>query len=130
MEVAVDCVIVAEGRIALIKRKNEPFKDCYAFPGGFVEDEDLKSAAARELKEETGLTDITLKQFKAYGAPDRDPRGRVITIVFSGELNSIQELESATDAKEAQWFALDDLPPLAFDHKKILKEFLEEVIRI
>lgn len=125
MEVTVDCIIVAEEKLALIKRENEPYKDHYALPGGFVEDETLETAAERELEEETGIIGADLEQFKAYGDPDRDLRGRIVTIVFSGRLESIQELKPATDAKDAQWFPLDDLPELAFDHKKILEEFFD-----
>jgi len=111
-------------QILLIERKIEPFQGCWAIPGGFIHmDEDIHEGAARELAEETGLSGIALRQLGAYGAPDRDPRGRVITIAFlalvpSDDLVAI----GGSDAQDAQWFAMDDLPALAFDHQTILAD--------
>jgi len=110
-------------KILLIKRKNNPYKDLYALPGGFPEmDELLVDAAKRELLEETGLTNINLRQFHAFDAPDRDPRGRNVSVAFVGittEENS--SLQAGDDAGEADWFPIDKIPPLAFDHKEVVE---------
>ena len=98
----------------------------WALPGGFVEiDEDLHAGALRELEEETGLKSIALAQFKTYGTPGRDPRGRTISVVYYGLLtNESQKIEAGDDAAEASWFELNELPELAFDHEEILKDFI------
>ena len=112
-------------QILLIKRKNDPFKDCWAFPGGFTEEgETLEQSASRELMEETGIDCQFLSQFKAFGDPGRDPRGRTVTIVFYVYVDEDTEFHPADDAKEAAWFDLNNLPALAFDHAKILEEFI------
>ena len=86
-------------------------------------DEDLIEGARRELEEETGVAGVALEQLGAYGAPDRDPRERVITVAFMALVPSDQMvLAAATDAADARWFAMDDLPPLAFDHARILAD--------
>ena len=114
--------------ILLIERGNEPFKSCWALPGGFVEmDEDLDTAAARELQEETHLEDIELHQLYAFGAPDRDPRHRTITIAYWGIDNSEKKAEAGDDAARLLWFAIEKLPPLAFDHDKIIAKALETI---
>lgn len=112
-------------QILLIKRRNDPFKDCWAFPGGFTEEgETLEQSASRELMEETGIDCQFLSQFKAFGDPGRDPRGRTVTIVFYVYVDEDTEFHPADDAKEAAWFDLNNLPALAFDHAKILEEFI------
>ncbi|WP_029036848.1 NUDIX domain-containing protein [Salinimicrobium xinjiangense] len=112
-----------ETKVLLVKRKQDPFKGKWALPGGFLEDEEpLEDGAKRELEEETGLKVTTLKQLKAYGTPGRDPRGRTISIVFYGETGSEEEVKGNDDAEEANWFLLNDLPQLAFDHSEILEE--------
>jgi len=112
--------------ILLIERKNDPFKGQWAFPGGFVEDEeDLPVACARELEEETGLkiNPHTLTQIAAFGKPGRDPRGRTVTVAFVSEIDkSSQTIQAADDAAKAQWWPLDNLPKLAFDHLQVLEE--------
>ena len=114
--------------ILLIERGNEPFKACWALPGGFVEmDEDLDTAAARELQEETHLEGIALHQLYAFGAPDRDPRHRTITIAYWGIDNSEKTATAGDDAANLQWFALDNLPRLAFDHDKIIAKALDTI---
>ena len=111
--------------LLLIERGNEPFKGCWALPGGFLEmEEDLDTCAARELQEETGLTGIALHQLYAFGAPNRDPRHRTISVAYWGVDNSERQAVGSDDAAEAQWFALDKLPSLAFDHEQILQKAL------
>jgi 8-oxo-dGTP diphosphatase len=107
--------------ILLIKRKNEPFKDCWALPGGFVdENEDLDAAAKRELEEETQIKIEQLEQLKAFGKPFRDPRSHVVSIAFTGFVSKDTQAKASDDAKEAKWFAVNDLPKLAFDHDEII----------
>ena len=108
--------------ILLIERKNEPFKNMWALPGGFVDkDEDIKTAAYRELAEETSIKNIQLSQLQAFGKPGRDPQGHTISIVHIGFLkNNNQKIEAGDDAKNLQWFSVDQLPELAFDHEEII----------
>jgi len=108
--------------ILLIERGGEPFEGCWALPGGFVEhDEDFDAAARRELEEETGVKGLALEQLHTFGAPNRDPRGRVITVAFytlvpAGQLSP----RAGDDAARAKWFDADNLPRLAFDHATIV----------
>lgn len=123
--VTTDCVIFGydgkELKVLLIKRGIEPFKGCWAFPGGFLNmDEDALAGARRELKEETGLEDAFIEQFHTFSEPGRDPRGRVITIAHYA-LVKIQEVEGGDDAAQARWFPICEVPPLAFDHDRILR---------
>ena len=125
-QVSVDCVVFsfdnAALNVLLIKRGNEPFRNSWALPGGFVEmDENLKDAIKRELEEETGITDVEMRQLHTFGEPGRDPRGRVISIAFFTliEMKSF-EIRAASDAKEVKWFGMNSLPELAFDHEEIL----------
>ena len=108
--------------ILLIQRANDPFAGSWAFPGGFVdENEDLEAAAHRELEEETGLADLTMFQFQAVGTPGRDPRGHTISVIFVATCPiEDSEVTAADDAVQAAWFPLDNLPDLAFDHSDIL----------
>lgn len=103
----------------------------WALPGGFLEiDETLEQTAARELEEETGLKDVDLKQFKTFSNVDRDPRTRVITTVFYGMVpleNSIAK--GSDDAEKAEWFSVDKLPALGFDHGRIIEMLLEQIVK-
>ncbi|TWT29984.1 NUDIX hydrolase [Blastopirellula retiformator] len=125
--VTVDCVVFGlddDGlKILLIQRDAPPFEGGWALPGGFVEmEESLDQAALRELQEETGVHELFLEQLYTFGAVDRDPRTRVITVAYYALVNlKDHKLEAATDARAAAWFELDDLPTLAFDHADILQ---------
>lgn len=109
-------------QVLLIKRKYPPFEGMWAIPGGFVEiDETLETAAQRELWEETGLTGIPLEQLYTFGDPGRDPRGRSITVAYFAAVPAGSVVPRAgDDAAEAGWWSIYGLPPLAFDHGKIL----------
>jgi 8-oxo-dGTP diphosphatase len=131
--VTVDVVIltVRERRLEglLVKRKRWPFEGMWAIPGGFVEpDESLEDAAKRELREETGVTDVYLEQLYTFGDPGRDPRTRVITVVYYALVRTDWlRIRAADDAADARWFSMYDLPPLAFDHRKILDYTLQRL---
>ena len=129
--VAVDIVLLSrEGGVLLIKRKADPFKGRWALPGGFMEiDETLADAAARELEEETGITGVEMRQLRAFDEPGRDPRGRTISIVFTGTVNGRPEPKPGDDAAEARWHELDSLPPTAFDHDEIIACALADAAR-
>jgi len=127
IKLSVDAVVFGyeEGNISvlLIKRKYEPFKGQWAIPGGFVEnDESLEDAVERELFEETGIKINYLEQLYTFGKPNRDPRGRVVSIAYFGLVRpNAFKIYASTDAEQAQWFNINDLPKLSFDHKEILK---------
>lgn len=111
-------------RVLLIERGREPFKNQWALPGGFIEmDERLEEACIRELHEETGLQVNHMEQFRAYDAIDRDPRHRTISVVFSVQLDGETQVKGADDASKADWFSIDNLPDLAFDHADIIRDF-------
>lgn len=120
----VDIVVFAlsdELRVMLIQRNVPPFHGQWALPGGFVHvDETLEEAARRELAEETGLQKLFLEQLYTFGAVDRDPRERVVSVAYFALVNPVgRRVHAATDAADARWFAVDDLPQLAFDHDQI-----------
>lgn len=110
-------------KVLLIKRKNEPFRDQWALPGGFLEEnETLAEGAKRELEEETGLKLEKLQQIGAFGTPGRDPRGRTISIAFLALIDIEAKVKASDDAVDSNWFSFNDLPDLAFDHQKIISE--------
>lgn len=115
--------------ILLIQRLNDPFKDYWALPGGFVdENEELETAAKRELFEETDIQLFQVKQIKAYGNPNRDPRHHTISVAFMGEIDSLAEAKAKDDAKAVKWFSIEELPALAFDHAEIIRDTIEKFI--
>lgn len=124
--VTTDCVIFGfDGqslKVLLVERGIEPYKGRWAFPGGFLNpDERAEEGARRELNEETGLEGAFIEQFHTYTEPNRDPRERVITIAYFA-LVRIQEVHSGDDAAKAQWFPIEEVPQLAFDHDRILRD--------
>jgi 8-oxo-dGTP diphosphatase len=133
MRVAVDIVIFTiqsgELRVLLVKRGIPPFADQFAIPGGFVlENESLDQAALRELKEETGVGDVYLEQLYSFGDPGRDPRGRVISVAYFALIAADRSpLMAGSDAAEARWWPVRELPPLAFDHAQIMDYSLQRL---
>ncbi|MBN1887632.1 MAG: NUDIX hydrolase [Thermoflexales bacterium] len=113
--------------ILLIKRKHDPYANHWAIPGGFVEiDESIEDAARRELEEETGVRDVYLEQLYTFGAVDRDPRGRVISVAYFALVASMA-VRGGSDASEARWWPVRALPPLAFDHSSIVSYALKRL---
>lgn len=112
--------------VLLIERGNNPFKNRWALPGGFVDmDETIETACKRELKEEAGISLKKMEQFKTYDAINRDPRHRTISVVYFAELSKKLAVTGGDDAKNANWFPITELPDLAFDHRQIIDEFFE-----
>lgn len=124
--VTADTVVIAEGaelQVLLIQRGNEPFRGCWAFPGGLMNmDETTEQCAVRELEEETGLKVNEVRQIGAYSKIDRDPRGRTITVAYLAVVEAPRAVEGQDDAAKAGWFPLSALPPLAFDHSDIIQD--------
>ncbi len=130
--VTVDAIVFTDTetpKILLIRRKNRPFQNAWAFPGGFVDmNETLEEAVVRELQEETAISLSNLRQFKAYSRVDRDPRGRAISVAFIGTVSEANcQPNAQDDACDAKFFPITELPDLAFDHKEILEEVLQEL---
>lgn len=131
--VTTDCVVFgfdgAKLNVLLIERGIEPYKGCWAFPGGFLNmDETALQGAKRELYEETGLKNAYIHQFHAFTEVNRDPRDRVITIAYYA-LVRISEVKAGDDAAKAEWFPLNKVPSLAFDHDKVLRVATQELRR-
>ncbi|KAK9794301.1 hypothetical protein WJX73_001161 [Symbiochloris irregularis] len=133
----VDAIIVAEpqkaepAKLLLIQRKKPPCKDAWALPGGFVDEgETLDHAAARELQEETGLDpkDLPFHQVGAFGDPGRDPRGWTVSVAYAALIPATLDVKGSDDAADAKWFRLSDIPPLAFDHKLVVRTALESLL--
>ena len=123
--VTADCVIFGfDGvsiKVLLIQRGIEPYKGQWAFPGGFLQmDETVEECAKRELEEETGLKSASVEQFYTFSAVNRDPRERVITVAHYA-LVRLSEVKGGDDAASAQWFVINEIPSLAFDHERILR---------
>lgn len=120
----VDGIIIEDNEILLIERSNPPFKGEYALPGGYVEyNEKVEDAVTREIEEETGLKTEIMNLVGVYSDPDRDPRGHTISTVYYLKITG-GELTSGSDAENAKFFPLNELPELAFDHSKIISDFL------
>ena len=124
--VTADCVVItneSEPKVLLIQRGGEPFKGCWAFPGGFMDiDETAEECTIRELEEETGLKVDEVYQIGAYSKVDRDPRGRTITVAYLAIIDKPVKVKGQDDAAKAEWFPLSDLPSLAFDHSDIIRD--------
>ena len=147
--VTADCIVIAkeaEPKVLLIERGDEPFKGCWAFPGGFMNmDETTEQCAIRELEEETGLKVSEVHQIGAYSKVDRDPRGRTVTVAYLAIIDAPMDVSGQDDAAKAQWFPLSSFldkpsgrssfagllptgrkkaerPELAFDHEEIMKD--------
>jgi len=113
-----------ETEVLLIRRRNPPFEGMWAAPGGFIDMEETPEAAAeRELAEETGIQGVELFQYHTYGAVNRDPRHRTISVAYTGMLNDTSKIaKGGDDAAEACWFNIYKLPPLAFDHDQVVAD--------
>ena len=136
--VTVDCALVRYNEnagidILLIKRKNEPYKDCWALPGGYMEiDETLNSAVKREVMEETGIdidkSCVKYLNEKIYDNPSRDERGRVISVLSVVVIPNSTKVIAGDDAAECKWFSFRNLPSLAFDHADMI-EYTKERLK-
>jgi 8-oxo-dGTP diphosphatase len=133
IRLTVDAVVFGyeEGLVSilLVKRKYEPYKGCWALPGGFVmEGESLEEAVERELLEETGVNINYLEQLYSFGKPNRDPRGRVVSIAYFGLVRpDAFHINASTDAEEAQWFPINHLPEISFDHMEIISTAIKRL---
>ncbi len=129
----VDCVVFGldsgDLKVLLIQRGLEPYKGRWALPGGFVHlNESLEQAAARELEEETHLKEMYLEQLYTFGKPDRDPRGRTVSVAYYAlVVLEGRKISAATDASNAAWFSISDLPSLAFDHDDIITAAIQRL---
>ncbi len=127
--VTADCVVItkeAEPKVLLIQRGIDPYKGCWAFPGGFMNmDETTEQCAIRELEEETGLKISHLHQIGAYSKVDRDPRGRTITVAYLAIVDSPLDVKGQDDAANAAWLPINALPTLAFDHADIMADAIK-----
>ena len=128
--VTADCAVITreeEPKALLIQRGNEPFKGCWAFPGGFMDmDETTEQCAIRELQEETGLKVSGLRQIGAYSKVDRDPRGRTVTVAYLAVVDRPLPVKGQDDAARAEWWPLSALPRLAFDHDEIMRDAIRK----
>lgn len=134
IKVSVDAVVFGytstEGLvILLIERKEPPFKGMWALPGGLVKDaESLEDAVYRELKEETGIKLNYLEQLYSFGKPGRDPRNRVVSVAYFGMVRQDKfKVQASSDARDAKWFKVNELPKLAFDHREIIRLAMERL---
>ena len=132
--ITVDAVVFgyefpAQISVLLIQRKNPPYQGHWALPGGFVEDdESLETAVVRELEEETSVRINYLEQLYTFGTPGRDPRQRIVSVAYFGLVKpDAYTVMAASDAKAVQWFLMDALPPLAFDHDLIIQTAIQRL---
>ncbi len=129
----IDCVVFGlddeDLKVILIQRDLEPFAGKWALPGGFVMmEETLEQTAQRELKEETGIEKVYLEQLYTFGRPDRDPRERVVSVAYYALVNlRDHKIKATTDARDAAWFSVYDMPKLAFDHDEIFSVALKRL---
>ena len=127
--VTADCVVMTKEtvpQVLLIERGAAPYKGCWAFPGGFMDmDETTEQCAIRELEEETGMKVTDLQQIGAYSKVNRDSRGRTITVAYLVIIDAPVAVTGQDDAAKAQWFPIDALPPLAFDHEEIMQDAID-----
>ena len=132
--VTADCIVItkeAEPKVLLIQRGDQPFRGCWAFPGGFMNmDETTEQCAIRELEEETGLRVSEVYQIGAYSTVDRDPRGRTVSVAYLAIVEKPIAVTGQDDAAKAQWFPLSDLPELAFDHADIMQDAIKQAFCI
>lgn len=133
--VAADIILVAKNnndiQILLIQRKNPPFQNMWALPGGFMDmNESVSQTAHRELFEETGIKVKKIDFLGYYDSINRDPRGRTIGFAFYAILNNIVEAKSGDDAASTKWFKINNLPPLAFDHEKIISDLIQKILTL
>jgi 8-oxo-dGTP diphosphatase len=133
LAVTVDIVLFAlrerDLHALLVQRNNPPFAGHWAIPGGFVEaDEPLEAAARRELEEETNLRNVYLEQLYTFGDPQRDPRGRIISVAYFALVRADQqEVKVSAESRDVRWFNVQELPPLAFDHDHIIAYALDRL---
>ena len=124
--VTADCIVITEetdAKVLLIQRGDEPYKGCWAFPGGFMNmDETTEQCALRELEEETGLKVAELHQIGTYSKVDRDPRGRTITVAYLAIIEKPISVVGQDDAAKAEWWPISALPQLPFDHNEIMAD--------
>jgi ADP-ribose pyrophosphatase YjhB (NUDIX family) len=130
--IAVDCVILGfdgiQLQLLLVKRGISPEKGAWSLMGGFLtENEDLDAAAIRVLKSLTGLSSVYMDQLRVYGQRDRDSGGRVLSSSFYALIDSSKQRQNLSSEFEASWFALDELPSLIFDHKKMVSDALSKL---
>ena len=125
-----DCIVItreAEPKVLLIERGGEPYKGCWAFPGGFMNmDETTEQCAIRELEEETGLKVSEVLQIGAYSKVDRDPRGRTVTVAYLAIVDEPMAVKGQDDAAKAEWWPLSTLPELAFDNYDIMRDAVKK----
>ena len=128
--VTADCVIFGfdgsnKMKVLLIQRGNDPYKGKWAFPGGFMNiDETTEQCARRELEEETGLKDIAVEQFYTFSDVNRDPRERILSVAHYAIIR-LSDVKGSDDAAKAQWFSIDEIPSLAFDHEFMFQKAIQ-----
>jgi 8-oxo-dGTP diphosphatase len=131
----VDCLIFSKSNcgmeMLLIKRKHEPFKNHWAVPGGFMNiDETTDEAVKREVYEETGIEIENPEQFATFSNVQRDPRGRTVSVVYFLYIDREKlSPKAGDDASEINWFSLENLPELAFDHAEIIELACKKIFK-